>query len=95
MTFCKTPQDGKSEVDHINNIKTDNRAVNLRWVSRCENAKNMYANGFVKRKLSTYDVDIIRKELSSGEKTQREIAEMFNVSQSIISEIKNGTKWNH
>ena len=28
------------EVDHINGIKTDNRAENIRWVTRSENRKN-------------------------------------------------------
>lgn len=33
------PNDDKSlEVDHINSIKTDNRASNLRWITRFENA---------------------------------------------------------
>jgi hypothetical protein len=27
-------------VDHINRIKADNRAVNLRWVTRCQNSQN-------------------------------------------------------
>ena len=32
----------KDTVDHINLIKTDNRAVNLRWLSRVDNIKAYY-----------------------------------------------------
>lgn len=35
----------KIEVDHINSIKNDNKAVNLRWVTRSENQKNTYNFG--------------------------------------------------
>ena len=31
----------KTEVDHQNQIQTDNRVENLRWVTRSENAKNI------------------------------------------------------
>lgn len=31
----------KNEIDHINGIKTDNRIVNLREVTRCENMRNL------------------------------------------------------
>ena len=34
------------EVDHINGIRNDNRAVNLRWVTRSENQKNAYNTGY-------------------------------------------------
>lgn len=34
-----TPVEGKTEVDHINRDKDDNRACNLRWVTRGENMR--------------------------------------------------------
>lgn len=38
-TFIPNPEN-KSEVDHINRIRNDNRVENLRWVTRLENAQN-------------------------------------------------------
>ena len=38
--FVAQPSKSKCIVDHINRNKTDNRAVNLRWVNNSENTKN-------------------------------------------------------
>ena len=35
-----THTEERREVDHINGIKTDNRAENIRWVTKSENRKN-------------------------------------------------------
>ena len=37
--FIPNP-DNKPEIDHINTLRNDNRAVNLRWVTKIENARN-------------------------------------------------------
>lgn len=39
LSFLDNPEN-KSDVDHINTIKTDDRLENLRWATRSENMRN-------------------------------------------------------
>lgn len=44
ITFVDNPEN-KPEIHHINHIKDDNRAINLKWVDKSENQKLAYISG--------------------------------------------------
>lgn len=45
--FCEKPADAEC-VNHINGIKTDNRAENLEWCTYSDNSKKAYEMGLIK-----------------------------------------------
>lgn len=78
------------EIDHINGIRDDNNIINLRSVTRKEQLQNYHygsKKGYPKRKLTDDDVRFIRSRLET--KSCSELAKMFNVSRTCISDIKN------
>lgn len=84
--FHKKP-DYKVEVLHLNDIKTDNRAINLKWGTNVENMKSAWANGLIwlpfawERKSSKHSKDTyinIFNFYNTGKYNPNQIAVMCN-----------------
>lgn len=87
-------------VNHINGVKSDNRAENLEWLSRSANTVHQWQTGLADlrgenapgHKLTARKVLIIRRMLSFGA-TCNEIAVLAGVSPSTIYFIRDGKRW--
>lgn len=59
-TFIPNPE-GKTDINHKNGIKTDNRVENLEWVSHSDNLKHAHSSGLFKNPV--YPVPITKSVL--------------------------------
>ncbi len=80
------------EVNHINGIKTDNRDINLEWISHSENCKHSYVSGNTQKKLTSEMVKKIKIMIRNGD-VQKDIAKEFNISPTTVCEINKNKKW--
>lgn len=98
VTFLDNPEN-KTQVNHKNGIKKDNRLENLEWNTRSENQLHSIATGLrstvgIKNsqcKLSNEDVLKIFNDKRTYSITSKE----YGVSISTISDIKRGYSWSH
>ena len=79
-------------IDHINSNNQDNRFCNLQVLSLFDNLSKGAIGNKRAAKITESDAYNIRQLLSEG-KTQKYIASMYNVDQSLISLIKNNKIW--
>lgn len=86
--FVEKPFEG-AEVAHGDGDQTNNCLSNLRWVARVENAKDRCLHGRSGLKITR----AIAEQIRSTKGTQRGVAELFGVSQSLVGRIKTGTLW--
>lgn len=105
LTYLGDPPKGKPFVNHKDRNRTNNHKDNLEWCSQLENMQHAYPDGINLKnageknkgggKLSNNDVAAIKALLKSRRFSQYLIADLYNVSQTTISEIKTRRKWKH
>lgn len=107
LAFLDNPLN-KPQVNHINGIKTDNRAVNLEWATSTENHKHAVKTGLrtfehirgelaSSSKLKESDVISIRYLFSKNPcvPTKNELAYKYGVTYQCIHSIVNRISWRH
>ena len=92
-----------SYVNHIDGNKQNNKYTNLEWCTNSHNLKHAYQLGLKSatgenngRAKITQEIAIkIKEESLSGDSRIKDIALKYNVSNTLVSEIKSGVKWKH
>jgi len=95
---------GESElqVNHKNGVKTDNRLENLEYCTRSENAQHAFDTGLNigRRGEKNSNSKLTRafaERIKYGHQgmTQKDIAEIYGIARSLVSDIRLGKLWKH
>lgn len=103
LSFEKYKSLCKNVVNHINNMRDDNRLENLEWTTHAGNARHrdLQGRGFdlsnfnrnTKRKLKETEIKEIINLLQDGRIMQKDIAKKYGVSKQTITNIKQGNTY--
>jgi len=97
-----SPRPFNMQINHINGNRADNRATNLEYVTGSENMKHAYATGLqtalrgekcYAAKMTSGQVEELKKLWASGQFSQRELGIVFGVSGSAICNAVNGRSY--
>lgn len=96
-------KDNHKYVNHIDANRSNNLQINLEWCTQSENKKHSYNLGLSDKKGEKHhlakfkekDIIDIRNKYDTGNFTQKEISETYNVSKSTIWHIVNYKTWNY
>ena len=101
--FVQGKTDERAMVNHLNGVRSDNKASNLEWTDNSGNQIHALKTGLYKplsgesigtSKLKNADVEkIFQLKMSHPDITIREIADMFGVGQSTVGSILRGKTW--
>ena len=90
--------ENKSDINHINGVKTDNIVNNLEWNTRKENIRHSVVNGLTSIGEKHYCAKLTEKqvlEIRESNLKQKDLAVFYKVNGSLISSIKTRKKWKH
>lgn len=98
---CPRPEG--HEADHINNVRNDDRLVNLRWLTRKENVGRIWSQGRRTMRgtnnshsfLSEQDVLQIRRTYARGGVSYKNLALQLGLKKSHVADICSRRTWSH
>lgn len=94
QAFIGNPE-GKSCVNHINGIKTDNRADNLEWVTHAENTQHALTTGLMTQGEERYNAKLTNEQAryirnNPDNLSGVELAAVLGTDKTVISAIQRG-----